>query len=142
MLGAVIHDDIDNQTAARARTRAYPIHLLCLDESPLTAGTPIFIKLIKRILRVFSRMFRPIGIVHPDGVCRVVVLLLESLEEVTNDRLSTPIWKSPDNECHDEERDDGRGNRHFAPACFCRIVLLSVEQSHDSLAYMDTARLV
>src|SRR4051812_11494237 len=75
VLNPIIHDHIHQNSAAGLRKAgACAVHLYGLDDTPLTARSPVAIKLVEGIVAVVSGMLRPGGIVHPDAVGRLEIL--------------------------------------------------------------------
>src|ERR1700732_2610459 len=109
VFGAVIHNNINQDPAAWMGAGACAIHFRRLDGSPLAARAPVAIELIERIVmnRFAIEMSLPLGIVLPNRIRSLEILLLQGLEEVLYDVLFTPIAEPPSEKQNDhDDRDD------------------------------------
>ncbi len=76
VLGAIIHDEIDDHAASTARAVAGAINPEAFNNTPLAARSPILPELVERILLVILRMLLPCGIGEVEAVRRFEILLL------------------------------------------------------------------
>jgi len=95
VLGTIIDDDIDDHTAAGTGTRARAVDFLRLDRAPFAARSPVAIELVKWVFRMISRVGRPIGIVHPNAISGLEVLLLQRVEKLADNVLFAPVAEPP-----------------------------------------------
>src|SRR5512133_1662305 len=81
LLGTMIDCCHNHDTGTSTTRRCRAVDMMAVDKTPLTAGPPVCIELAEWISSVLLLMFFPLRIVHPDAVCRLVLLLLQSAEE-------------------------------------------------------------
>lgn len=95
VFGAVVHDYVDQHSAAGPGAGAGAVHFDGLDRSPLSARPPIAIELVEGIVRMLAGMLRPIRIMHPDAVGGFEILLLQGFEKIPHDVFFAPIAEPP-----------------------------------------------
>src|ERR1700680_1800928 len=124
MFGPVVDDDVHDHATAAAGAGARAVDFVGLDQSPLSARTPVPVELIERVLRMLAWVLLPLRIVHPDAVSGFVILLLQGIEEVADNAFLRPMAKPPAQGGPDHQNRDGRNDSHPALSRFCRVVLL------------------
>src|SRR5271157_4798971 len=83
------------------------INVMALDDAPFTARSPILDEVIVGVPRILFGMLFPAGVVHPDAVRLLEVLLLQCVEELVDDVLLRPEAEAPPHQPDDDRGADG-----------------------------------
>src|ERR1022692_2226966 len=134
MLRAAVHHDLYHHAAAAAARSARTIDVMGFHQAPFPARTPILVKIAIGIPLVLIWVLPPIGVMQPDAVSRLIVLLLEGIEEALYRVFFGPIVIPP-GQAHNHQAEDHDGDDTNAAAAFpVRVVFRSIQQAHSYLA--------
>lgn len=137
MLRAAVHGDLQDDTGAFLCSQS-TVNGMAFHYPPFAPRTPIAIEVRIRIVAVFLRMLLPIGIMHPDAVCALIIFLLQRREEPVGHVLFGPVTEAPDHKGQNHNREDYDGDNFFAAALTGKVWLRSIEQGHNYLSITET----
>src|SRR5215469_16371832 len=95
MFAPVIHDHVDQHSAAWPGARAGTVHFGGVDPSPFSSWAPVSIELVEGIVCMFAGILGPVGIIHPYPIGGLEILLLQRIKEFSDNVLLGPVSEKP-----------------------------------------------
>jgi hypothetical protein len=135
LLGAVVHGHRDDD--ARAVTFG-DVDVVRCDGTPVAGGRPILGESLQLVVVVLG-MLLPFGVVHPDAVCRLVVLILEIGHKGVDLVLNRKVREEPSVPQHiatqvkqhqDHDQDSATYQQIAVSRLAVGVVLRSIQQRH------------